>query len=597
MSESQSAGRRLLRLWPRRQWATTLLCLLAIGPLSLPLAHALDLSSPLPQLAAAALGAEPGMASVARWRDGRLESFTLRNLPAGRPGLMPPSPGPAVGADAAPASPAQHAGEPLYEIGSISKVFTGLLLAQAVEAGELQLDDRIGELLRGQVELGSQQVAAITLRQLVTHTACLPRQFGRVGGPRVAAQITDTDRTALWAALAAEPMTRTPPCTALYSNYGMAVLGEVIAHRLRLPWTELVRRRITEPLGMSDTLLVPGDKASRLAPAYAGQEPAALWTMAAFAPAGGLRGTARDLVVFGRALLQGRRGPLGVAAERVLQPLASMDGAGIGHAIFVLGPEDHRTWMHDGLTGGYRALLLLSADTGEVFAGLASNRMAPLPRAGSELVRARYPVKAVAIPPTGLPMADYAGVYGVGDDRRFEIAIANGVLHARSQAGVFQAYVPTARDEFARPGGGARLSFSRDAQGRVEAMILGQAGRSFRSVRAAQAGEPARPLAAGEATPFLGRYLAPRIGRSPVEFRVAEEAGQLIIRSSSVDWQAIVPVAGQIDRFRYDVPAWLQFERDADGRVGALVLHENGGTLRATREGAVPVAPASAGRD
>lgn len=570
-------GRSVRRL--RGHLRAFLLCCSLASPACWPLAAAIDFSSPLPELAAAVLDGEPGTATVARWREGRLESYTLRTPVRGAPVSAPPD------------------SEPLYEIGSISKVFTGLLLAQAVEAGELRLDDRIGDLLRGQVEISSPHVAVITLRQLVTHTACLPRQFGRVAGARAAAQITDTDRATLWAALAAQPLARAAPCPALYSNYGMAVLGEIMAHRLGLPWSELVRRRITEPLGLRDTQVVLGDKAPRLAPAFAGQEPASPWNMSAFAPAGGLRATAADLVVFGRALLQGRQGALGVAAERVLQPLATMDGAGIGHAIFVLGPEDHRTWMHDGLTGGYRALLLLSADTGEVVAALASNRMAPLPRAGSELVRARYPVKAVAIAPTGLPMADYAGVYATGDDGKFEIALAGGVLHARSRTGVFRAYMPTARDEFARPAGGARLSFARDAQGRVDSMTLDQAGRSFRAVRTAQAGEPSRPLAAGEAAPYLGRYLAPRIGRSPVEFRVGEEAGQLIIRSSSVDWQAIFPMAGQGDRFQYDVPAWLQFERDAAGRVQALVLHENGGTLRATREAAVVPAPASAGRD
>ena len=66
------------------------------------------------------------------------------------------------------------------------------------------------------------------------------------------------------------------------------------------------------------------------------------------------------------------------------------------------------------------------------------------------------------------------------------------------------------------------------------------------------------------------------------EERNLETAGQLMIRSTIVDWQPIFPVAGQADRFRYDVPAELQFERDASGAVTGLVLRENG-ELRAAR--------------
>ena len=117
-------------------------------------------------MASRALAGDPGSATFAVWRDGHLATAAAQN--------------------AAPKAPlASGSGLtavlPLFEIGSISKVFTGLLLAQAVERGDLVLDDTLGGLLHGEVKFSSPAVAAITLRQLITHSSCLPRQFGELG--------------------------------------------------------------------------------------------------------------------------------------------------------------------------------------------------------------------------------------------------------------------------------------------------------------------------------------------------------------------------------------------------------------------------------
>jgi CubicO group peptidase (beta-lactamase class C family) len=117
----------------------------------------IPLSTPVEQLAHQALGTQPGMAVAAVWREGRA-SFAGVSTGAGV---------------AAPVTSGPDA--TLFEIGSISKVFTGLLLAQAVEAGDLHLDDTLGQVLHDKVRFTHADVAAITLRQLVTHTSCLPR--------------------------------------------------------------------------------------------------------------------------------------------------------------------------------------------------------------------------------------------------------------------------------------------------------------------------------------------------------------------------------------------------------------------------------------
>lgn len=537
---------------------------LAAGAAAQPLGMASDPAD----LARAALGVDPGSASVAVWRSGGLRAATVRN--EAQSGGASPEPA------------------PLYEIGSISKVFTGLLLAQAVERGELALGDTLGTLLQGKLVIAAPAVATITLEQLVTHRSCLPRQFAGVRiGSAVAEQIRLADRAALWAALADQQLARAGPCDARYSNYGMAVLAEILAERAGKPWSELVRDQIAAPLALHDTLQHLGDKGARLAPAFDGRKPALAWDMNAFAGAGGLRSSATELAQFGRAILQGRQGPFGAAAERLVTPLAPFRGGQIGYGLFIDGPPERRTWSHDGLTGGYRALLTMYPDTGEVLAALVANRQAPLPQLGSRLAAARYPVTDIGVAIEPAALAAYPGVYRVDPELAFVCVVHDGALYVRGTGGVFRAYLPVAPDVFTRPAGGARLVFER-RDGVVVEATLHQSGRVLSAARTPEEAPQHAVLAQHAARPYVGRYSAARLLRTPIEFDVSELDGQLLVRSSAFAAQPVFPMAGRADRFHYEGGrAELQFERDDSGKLVALVLHENG-SLRAVRSLPVP---------
>ena len=524
-------------------------------------------------LARAALGMEPGWAGVAVWRDGQMSQATVRR--DGVDGRLEPVPvsGPA----------------PLFEIGSVSKLFTGLLLAQAVERGDLSLDDTMAQLLRGKIGFASPQVAAITLRQLVTHTSCLPRQFGRLRDMgAVVEQLRGWNRLQLMEALASQRLAQSAPCPARYSNAGLALVGELLAEHYGQPWERLVAERIAGPLGLRDTMQQLGANADRLAPGWAGESRGEPWPMVAFAGAGGLRASAQDLVTFGRALLAGRAGPLGPAAERMLAPLAVYQGREIGYAVFIHGPPQRRTYTHDGLTGAYRALLVMAPDTGEVMAVLVSNAQAPLPEMAQAWWARRYPVsdQAVAVDAAALP--PLAGIYEVNPELRLFVTVVDGRLQVRARGSVFRAYLPVAPDVFTRPAGGARIVFERDAGGAVAGLTLEQAGNRYRAARTSDPAPRPEVLAQGRAQDFVGRYRSAAVDGVTIGFSVRSEAGQLLVRSSRFPWEPVLPLQGQADRFRYDLPgAELQFERDAQGKVVAMVLHQRG-ELRATRVDAQP---------
>jgi serine-type D-Ala-D-Ala carboxypeptidase/endopeptidase len=269
-------------------------------------------------------------------------------------------------------APLPEPGDVVFEIGSITKVFTGLLLAQAVERGELWAQTSLGELLKGEVNFASADTAAITLQELVTHTSCLPRLPSNLSmwatiSPDPYAQYS---RKLLWEMLATHRRPGKGPCKIDYSNLGMGLLGDVLAYKLGKSYETLIRERITTPLKMASTAIVLDESLhARFAPAFAGNKPATPWTFDALGGAGAIRSTAKDLHLFTQALVAGRSGPLGAAAERMLKLQHGDLNDGVGYGIFVKGG---RYW-HNGGSSGFRTMWHFTPDGSDVVVVLSSN--------------------------------------------------------------------------------------------------------------------------------------------------------------------------------------------------------------------------------
>jgi serine-type D-Ala-D-Ala carboxypeptidase/endopeptidase len=516
-------------------------------------------STPVETLARNALGAKPGMAVAGAWREGRA-TFAGASLGAG------------IGAPVASGTQAT-----LFEIGSISKVFTGLLLAQAVEAGTLSLDDTLGHLLKGKVDFAHAPTAQITLRQLVTHTSCLPRlppDFRQQGYVRQD-PYRAYDRPRLWSMLGRLNLAQRAPCDGAYSNLGFAVLGEVLAEHSAKPWAELVRQQITGPLGMRDTLQVLGPEAIRLAPGFDGDSPAVPWEMQAFAGAGALRSTAEDLLIFGRAILAGRDGPLGGAAARLVTPLARFDGE-IGYALFVNGPASRPTYGHTGGTGAFRSVIIIAPDTQEVIVLLASNAQSAVWRIANDMLVGRYPVDNADFDLPADRLADYQGVFRETRHHAFTVIAQDGRLYLRGTGAPYVALTPSGQDSF-NYGARARAEFDR-RDGKVVALRWHVRG-DVRTASLVDEPVPAAALLAPQSlAAYVGRYRAPRL-----EFQVNAANGQLSVQLTDQDRLLVYPVAGKADRFAWDVvKAEVQFERWPNGAVRGLTLYQNG-VLRAER--------------
>jgi CubicO group peptidase (beta-lactamase class C family) len=254
-------------------------------------------------------------------------------------------------------------GQTVFEIGSITKVFTAILLAQAAARGDVRLDQPLHDLLPEGSQVPRGKDRQITLEDLATHTSGLPRlppweHFRSVTNPYAA-----FDGPRLLAALGDCELESEPGEDHEYSNLGAALLGYALAAKAGLSYEDLVMRDVCGPLRLADTRVKLSDQQSaRLAAGHTALGlPAANWDFDAFAGAGGLRSTADDLLVFAAANLELPPTPLGKSLAECLRPRRNLgeDGRAMGLAWhFERLPESTERYVgHNGGTGGYSSFL------------------------------------------------------------------------------------------------------------------------------------------------------------------------------------------------------------------------------------------------
>lgn len=254
-------------------------------------------------------------------------------------------------------------GDTIFELGSITKVFTGIALADAVNRGVVQLDDPLASLLPAELKPEGEENRRITLKQLATHSAGFPRlpaDFWEQAKEHEENPYAAYTTAELFASLPGMKLKRVPGSGYEYSNYGTAVLGQALAAKQSEPYADLLQRLILEPLAMADTsLLVPEADKARFVGGYSPKgEATPNWDFDAFAPAGGLRSTANDMLKFIRTALRPGDDPLGRALRLSLQVHSDVSLQKVGLGWHQLGTIEELTlWWHNGGTGGYVSYL------------------------------------------------------------------------------------------------------------------------------------------------------------------------------------------------------------------------------------------------
>ena len=144
----------------------------------------------------------------------------------------------------------------VFEIGSISKVFTGILLADMVLRGEMKLDDPIEKYLPDGVTAPRFDGASITLGSLSDHSSGLPPMPDNMPADNYEDPAAVYTFEQLYAALGEVELTRPVGEQYEYSNFGAGLLGHLLELATGKSYDRLVRERITSLLGMPDTRIV-----------------------------------------------------------------------------------------------------------------------------------------------------------------------------------------------------------------------------------------------------------------------------------------------------------------------------------------------------
>jgi D-alanyl-D-alanine-carboxypeptidase/D-alanyl-D-alanine-endopeptidase len=156
--------------------------------------------------------------------------------------------------ETAPGSGKEPDGRSIVRIGSVSKVFAGDVLARMAASGELSLDAPLARYAPAGKAPLSFADRPITLIDLATHSAGLPRELADPATlPDQKNPFAGFKASYYWDWIASHPPAYRPGTTAIYSNFGFGLLGEALAKAGGQPYADLVRSRITAPLGMSDT--------------------------------------------------------------------------------------------------------------------------------------------------------------------------------------------------------------------------------------------------------------------------------------------------------------------------------------------------------
>jgi len=386
-------------------------------------------------------------------------------------------------------------GDTVFEIGSITKVFTALLLSDMVARGEAALDEPVAALLPPEVRVPERGGKAITLIDLATHTSALPGLPTNFAPKDALNPYADYTVDQLHTFLGEYALIRDIGSRYEYSNLGAGLLGHALSRRAGQSYEALVATRITRPLGLKDTVITlsPAQR-TRMAQGHdASGQPTPNWDLPTLAGAGALRSTANDMLTFLAAEMGLTATPLRSAMDAQLVPRRPAGGPmAIALGWHVIKAGGREVVWHNGGTGGYRSFIGFDPKTrvGVVVLANLANEVGG-DDIGSHLLAGRPLAKLGPPPPVRvavtLPSEQLAGLVGrytFGPMGAMTITQEGGHLFAQLTGQPVAEVFAESPTRFFWRIVDAQLTFVIGPDGRASDLILHQAGRDQRAKRA-----------------------------------------------------------------------------------------------------------------
>ena len=377
----------------------------------------------------------------------------------------------------------------IFEIGSITKTFTGLLLAQLVEEGTVQLDDPISKYLPAGTPTPRWGQDEIRLIDLATHTSGLPKMPTNLVSRDVSNLYADYSSDQLLAYLKHEArgnagrsllsaFTPAKQPSHNYSNVGIGLLGYLLSRAANIPYEQLLIEKVCDPLGLNDTRVeLTEEQQARLAPGHSSRKTLAPnWDFDCLAPCAGLNSTCEDMLKYLSVFLDRQNGMV-KSAELALQqhrPIDANNSVGLCWKI----ENGSEVAHHDGSTGGYHARVMLrqKSDVGVVI--LANSRNIVI-----EQLAPRMLLLAVGAPIEPIPIRKPAQVDPtslsacVGDYRDNNsntatvVQVEGGLIVRPNDAPEHDLYPETETEFFTKLSPSISFSFIKNIDGSVDEMI------------------------------------------------------------------------------------------------------------------------------
>ncbi|MGY5800158.1 serine hydrolase [Rhizobium sp. LEGMi12c] len=359
--------------------------------------------------------------------------------------------------------------ETLFEIGSITKLFTALLLSDMANRREVGMDEPVAELLPAGTRVPVRDGKAITLRDLASHYSGLPRVATNGDPPdRPAGPYVAYSAERLYQFLASHELIRTPGDSFEYSNVGVGLLGHALVLRAGAgSYESLIRARILDPLGMDDTVIaIPSRLAGNVASGHDDDlEPTSDWTFDVLAGTGALRSTLPDLLRFVDAVCDQSS-----AIASIIRPLMTpRDQGGLELAKPHL--DGVIALSKPGGTGGFRSFVKCIPEWKRGVAVLSNASIDAVVDLGAHVLNSRrdlisYP-KELAIDPACL--ARLVGRYQM-NDWVFDVTSMGDRLHV--PVGDQHRVFPTSEWHFFHKSSPVQLTFEPGPDGRAARLIL-----------------------------------------------------------------------------------------------------------------------------
>lgn len=462
-----------------------------------------------------------------------------------------------------------------FQIGSITKAFTNLLLAEMVAAEKVRYDTTVGDILGDRLTAKNTAIGNITLQALATHTSGLPRLPGNLAPTDPLDPYKGYDSEKLLAGLADARALQPLGDHYAYSNFGVGLLGYLLGEVHGDGYAAALKAHILTPLKLQHTGVFDTDNQ---AAGFRDGDVVPAWDMTdSLAGAGALWGSTSDFETLARVLLGDTASSLKHALSDDL-PIATNSASGfdVTRVWHVAYDGEHPVFWHNGGTGGFWSFFGFRPDTHQAVAIFVSGNTDPTNGGLALLGASAGDPPDITIDPQTLGQYELTQQFGIG------VIEQNGQLVAQATGQPPFALEAMGDDWYALTSVDASVHFVRE-DGVITGLELAQGGalqpaKKTADVAASDSVEVAA-LSEAELSEYEGEFaLAPG-----AIFTIRPRDGGL---EAKLTGQAFYPIfAKGDDVFFYKiVAAELHFQRDDAGAIVALVLHQGGAEQRAEKQ-------------